>query len=500
MTTRGNRGWVLVGLVGAVVAALVARTPWLSERGLEVDEAHAWRTIATLDTDSSPRFLVVQKWWAVAVGTTPAALRSLSVVSGLACAVGVFLFARALLTGPLARRGVTGREVAWAPVLAAWFVALNPMLVRYGADARMYSTGAALAVFAGWALVSAVDPTRPRWGWWVLFAVLAAAVANTHPFALLTVAVMAAVVGWWVLESTGGSVGDAVRHPSFAPALGAFVLVAAATAPWGPVQLAHLVTDGADGGPAPLASYKDALVVSFRLVVDPERSPGEFGPARVGVALAAVLLASAWRGRWADGVLLALGVGPAAAAALAGVRSFEARYLVFSLPFLLVVAAVAVARVRRPAAFAFAVVAAVAAHGYWCHDFWRTAAVGTNPGYRGAADHIRGGDPDDVVICGDEGTYLPTRYYLRDRANGVAVCTEVGPTGVDAAKFVVLPDVGVRRGQRVWVVTESVGDVVRDSVPVPVCWVEVSRRTFAGCFGKEAVVVVEYTVEGRAAR
>lgn len=68
-----------------------------------------------------------------------------------------------------------------------------------------------------------------RWG---IFAVLTVLFAYTHTFALLTVAVDAVFVSWWVFEHADGSIRGVVRQPVFWPALAGFGIVALEFAFW----------------------------------------------------------------------------------------------------------------------------------------------------------------------------------------------------------------------------------------------------------------------------
>jgi hypothetical protein len=503
-----------LGLLACLAAALEVRTDGLADRGVWLDEAFSWRMGLNTDAEivrllrrgdnSPPLHFLLLKYWMRAFGDSPAALRSLSAVAGLVSVVGVFLFARALLTGPLADPArVTRREATWVPLLAAAFVALSPLQVRYGWEARMYALGTALATLSAWALARALDPHRARWGWWLLFAGITTLFAYTHTFALLTIAAEAAVVGWWLFERCGSPI-RVVREPAFWPAACAFGLVGVGFGFWVPSLLDQIANPSSREWIPALTGYRRLYETAHQLFVTQHWAETPFGAIRTAAVAALLILAAAWRGRWADGVPLTLGLVPIAGAValcLVGTQVLFTRYLIFAQPFLLVVLATSIARIRTPALFAVVAAAAVAAHGYWYHDMWRRTALDKHPGYRGAAEHIAGhGAEADHVLCGDGRVFLSVRYHLRGRPNVYGVYHPV--YGVEGGHA--FPDervdfrpadelVRAARG-RVWVVNLEMGGELRNPVPVPKSWREMNRFRFPEALGLETVVVFEYRV------
>lgn len=509
-----DRVAVPLGLLICLGAGLAARGVALDQRSLWFDEAYSWRMshndehqiCERLRYDNSPPlYFLLLKYWEAEFGESPTAIRSLSVVAGLATVVGTFLFASSLLALPFGGPSrVTPREAAWVPLLAVAFVALNPLLVRYGCEARMYSLGTALGVFSGWALVRAIDPDRPRWWRWIGFAAVTTLFAYTHTFALLMIAAEGGVIGWWLCERAGGSPVGVVRQPAFRSAVVAFALIAIAFGFWAPTLLAQLSFSGTREWIPPLETYRSLHTVAYKMFVNPEEAPTEFGAVRAGVVAAVFLSVAAWRGRWVDGVLLTLGLSPivgAAALCLSGTQVFLTRYFIFGLPFLLILLAVAVARVRSPAGFALAAVTAIGVHGYWCHDLWRHAAIEQNAGYRGAAEQVvQQGSQEDLVICSGGRTFFSTRFHLKDRPHVYAVYPPSekvygGAAVMDEREDFRPTDELVRLARRrVWVVNQEWGGRLIDPVPVPRSWREVSRTKYTEAFGMETVILIQYAV------
>lgn len=114
-----------------------------------------------------PLYYWTLQLWTVLFGTTEIAFRSLSLAFGIAVIVCGFLLMRRLF----------GRKTAYLTIL---FLALSPMLIRYGQEARMYAMATAISLAATYVMVIAMASKRKIP--WVIYAVLVAAGMWTHYF------------------------------------------------------------------------------------------------------------------------------------------------------------------------------------------------------------------------------------------------------------------------------------------------------------------------------
>lgn len=114
-----------------------------------------------------PLYYWVLKGWAMIFGNSDVALRSLSVVFGGGTIIFGFLLAKTMF----------GRKAA---LIALPLLALSPMLLRYGIEARMY-TMAAMIVVAGTYVMVLASQRRNR-KLWVLYGILVAMGMWTHYF------------------------------------------------------------------------------------------------------------------------------------------------------------------------------------------------------------------------------------------------------------------------------------------------------------------------------
>lgn len=181
-------GWILLALV---VVATVIRIITIDNQSFWADEALTaheasqsftgmLHTVTSIET-TPPLYFVLIWIWAKAFGTGEVALRSISVVAGLALVPLAYLCARELLD----RR---------AGLIAASLVAVNPFMIWYSQEARSYMLLAALsgASFL-WFLRARRDPSRRNLGWWAVFSALA---LTTHFFAGFAVAPEALWLLW----------------------------------------------------------------------------------------------------------------------------------------------------------------------------------------------------------------------------------------------------------------------------------------------------------------
>lgn len=93
-----------------------------------------------------------------------------------------------------------------------------------------------------------------------------------------------------------------VRYPALWPAVIAFGLALSAFVLWVPSLRAQLNHGETRAWIPQLTTYRSLFTTAYKLFVDPEEPPTEFGPACAGVVCAAFLAVAVWRGRWTGGV------------------------------------------------------------------------------------------------------------------------------------------------------------------------------------------------------
>jgi 4-amino-4-deoxy-L-arabinose transferase-like glycosyltransferase len=220
----------LLGLLGLVACATLLRTWLLGSPELFRDEAASWLLAGAGWTQIIPRsfaepypplYPFALKAVIGMLGDSPAALRALSVLAGVALVAVTWFWARAAI----------GRLPAFA---AAGLVALSPLAIANARDARMYALEALFITLAWWLIWRLVTDDRvPSQPWLVIVAASLAIGGElwTMPTGLVAFGLQGVVVA--ILARRNGGAG--VRAAVLSLAVGALLFL-----PWLP-RLADLV-------------------------------------------------------------------------------------------------------------------------------------------------------------------------------------------------------------------------------------------------------------------
>jgi hypothetical protein len=166
---------VLIGILTLVAFALRVAGLHASLTGDELfayDDVHG-RSLASMvsyighNEESSPPLFFVLAWFSAHLGDATVTIRWPSIVLGSATVPLTYLLARRL----------AGARVG---VIAAALVALNPLAIWQGAEARPYEALMFFAVLSTLVLLAALDAPRAWSWWWLGYAVAVAATALTH--------------------------------------------------------------------------------------------------------------------------------------------------------------------------------------------------------------------------------------------------------------------------------------------------------------------------------
>ncbi len=191
--------WVMVGgltLLGALLRWWnIGKASIWHDEGFSVMLAHlspAEIVARTARDVHPPLYYLVLHYWMILFGNSEAAVRSLSLVSTVAIIPLCYLLVRRLWN----ERGAQ---------LAAVFVCLGPILVRYSQEARMYGLQAFLVLLTVYCLVRALESSG--WKWWTGYALSLAASLYTYYYTIFIIPTLLALVtfyssrqkgsGWW---------------------------------------------------------------------------------------------------------------------------------------------------------------------------------------------------------------------------------------------------------------------------------------------------------------
>jgi mannosyltransferase len=123
----------------------------------------------TLQEPNPPLYHLSLSAWMQVFGSGEASVRLLSAFLGTLYLPAVYLLGRRLLS----RR---------AALLALLLTAINPFLVWYSQEARMYALVATLSVWSVYCFVRALS--TPRWSWWAAYVVLTVMSLYAHLYAV----------------------------------------------------------------------------------------------------------------------------------------------------------------------------------------------------------------------------------------------------------------------------------------------------------------------------
>ena len=235
MTAWPASARAVLGLALAVALGAALRFDRLGLEELTTDEAFSWRMtthasadiVARTATDVHPPlyYLALKAWTAVA-GDSPAALRGLSLLLGLAAVVLAYLL---YVEVDRYAGGASTPAGRWGAVVAAFLVAIHADQVGHSRHVRMYALGAALAGLTAWLMLRALRSERRALVWWAAYAVSAAALCYTHYYGAFTVAAQLIAAGVFLAER--GRAARTRPREVFA-LLAAALVVAALFAPW----------------------------------------------------------------------------------------------------------------------------------------------------------------------------------------------------------------------------------------------------------------------------
>ncbi len=283
-----------LALVAILVLAAFLRLYRLDVQSFWNDEGNAAR-IAERSLDlivegaagdiHPPGYYLLLHYWRAAFGQSEFALRSLSVVAGLALVALTYLLGRRLYDE------TTG-------LVAAFLGAISPFAVYYAQEARMYALLGALSALSSLLVARILQPTgRPRsrgapsLGALTAYVGISAAGLYTHyAFVFVVVAHSVAFGVWWLAELLGGR-----RHwGSLAAWAGAQAGVFLLYLPWLPTAVGAAGWSAAGGDYQLGAELLDVLRV---LTVGVTLPLGEAGIALVAGGLLFLLGVIPWAGR-----------------------------------------------------------------------------------------------------------------------------------------------------------------------------------------------------------
>lgn len=195
-----------------------------------------------------PVYYLLLRGWTLLFGTSDAALRSLGALLGALAVFPIFALGQRWWGRP-------------GGAVAALLAAINPFLVWYSQEARMFMPAATFALLGLWAFASLLDDASGRRH--ALLAWAAFVIATlAGVYAYLFNALLLPVAGLWWLLAIGRAWRAGRRRLSFLGLVGGSALVTVAIGFW-PLARQAWAVSGAEGTPG--RAFQDAGVVLWQL-------------------------------------------------------------------------------------------------------------------------------------------------------------------------------------------------------------------------------------------
>jgi hypothetical protein len=248
--------------VAILLLAFGLRVHWLGAQSFWNDEGNSARLSeraiplileGTASDIHPPLYYLMLHGWRALAGTTEFGLRMFSAVAGLLTVAVVWGLGRMKDEGRRMKD-----ELRSTAVLAAVLAAVNPGLIYYSQETRMYALLGLLAALTAWLLGQwwrALGGGGRWWGWAVAYVLAAAAGLYTHYFFPAVLLVQNVVVGVWLIQcgkfftqrrkGAGGDAQSAIRNPKSALLIwvGLMTAVLLLYAPWLPVFVGQFGAD-----------------------------------------------------------------------------------------------------------------------------------------------------------------------------------------------------------------------------------------------------------------
>lgn len=395
-----------------------------------------------------PLYYLVAHLWQSVFGMSELAVRSLSLVFGVALVFFVYLLVKRLWN----REGLAR--------LAMLFTALGPFLIRYSEEARMYSMAAFLVVLAAYLLVVALQKTRRNTKyavyWWFGHGVALALALYTHYFTALIIPVF---IGYAI--AVQGSVGTLIRTKGWwlGNGLGALLFL-----PWLPAAIGQFtrVQSGFWIPPVGPDTLTNTLFQFF--IFDGNKVvPGIEILVLLAFTVLCTLLYVRSKYKKQTGFILAWLVVPIILAMLVSLKQpvYYDRYFVYcAVAFSIILALFVVYLIKRPT---WQFVAAAVVIGIFTYGL---SPINTQANHQMRAVGATVSDayqPGDYLVSGELYTYFDFSYYNKTGAELHLLSAEpvsgYGETSliIDRQDTIVVPSLEAipESAQRIWVIGKT---------------------------------------------
>ncbi len=335
-----KRGLIRLSLVFILLLAFGLRFHLLAAQSFWNDEGNSARlserTIplileGTASDIHPPLYYLLLHSWQQMVGTTEFGLRAFSAFAGVILVAAAGAFGRIIQPD--------GRQRHAMVLVVTILTAVNPALIYYSQETRMYALLGLLAVLSTWVLWNwQAMAGGARWMWAVAYGLLATAGLYTHYFFPAILLAQNFVVLVWLVMAGRGQGWPAATRRLLLPWIGIMVAVSLLYVPWLPIFSQQF---GVDDLPE-RGSFMGFLLTAVSWMTFGSTIAAETMRWAVAVVIG-LLVVGLWRGRrWVWGTAVCLIVPLLMMYAAGTVQPEFLKFLLAATPFFLVSLATAV--------------------------------------------------------------------------------------------------------------------------------------------------------------
>lgn len=206
--------WMLLGLI--ILVAVGLRLHGLSSRSLWLDEALSWKLqsfplglmlerTGEPTTTHPPLYFLMLHFWTRMLGDSETAMRSLSVIFGVATIPAMFALIKSLDLVFHARECRNNEKSTTAALLACAFLAASNLHIHHAQQVRGYTLAGFLTVLASVFLVRALSTRERTWIDWCAYVMSAVALCYAHHLGLFSVGAQLLFVALYLWGPGAGS-------------------------------------------------------------------------------------------------------------------------------------------------------------------------------------------------------------------------------------------------------------------------------------------------------
>lgn len=443
-----------------------------------------------------PLYYLVLRLWSYVFGSSLLSLRGLSILFGVATIYAGYLF---ILQIYGSRK--------WA-LYAALLLAVNPFLIQYSLEARMYTLGTFLLLMSSYLLLKGLESNRRKF--WVWYALTATACLYTHYFLFFSVAAQILYILYHLYKIEGLKLA-ALKSPKFINTALTGVLMLVLYLPWLPSFIEQNQRVQGSYWIPPMDRWAIPSTV-FKMALGGQGSTHASALLATALGLAAIYYFFSKTKEQAKWLILAGVVVPFLGSILMSLKTaiYLDRYFVFACLFFVFAIAMAIVQVprfawRRTLAVLMVVISLAAFFKNWqdldIKDSLSGSGIVKKPGMAAAAEVINDqATKNDKIYVGSSFIFFTFKYYnqtsirpLLYSSGPLETIPHFSGTAILTNEDLVLDFKDTKKNDQIWLLwTTGFGG----SKPnVPGNWSLVSQNEFEDTPGfKGKIIVTQYHV------